>query len=73
MKLDDLLGVERAEADGADVGSLVLNLQLVQSQRGITLTHKLAGINARACSSFMYWRAETGIIEASSAFDRCYC
>lgn len=65
VELDDLLGVEGADADGADVGAVVSNLQPAQGQRGVALGHHLRGVHAGACSSFTCWRREAALREAS--------
>lgn len=48
MELNDLLGVEVTNADSTDVGSLVINLQIVQSQRDVPLTGNLSSVHAGA-------------------------
>lgn len=52
VELDDLLGMEGAHADGADVGAIVSNLQPAQGQRRVALGHQERGVDAGACSTF---------------------
>lgn len=47
-ELNELLGVEMTDADGTDVGSLISNLQLAQSQRDVPLSNNLSGVHAGA-------------------------
>lgn len=53
MELNDLLSLERAELDGADVAPLVLNLKFGQSHRGVAVDD-LGDVQARAPTFFMY-------------------
>lgn len=56
VELDNLLGMEGADADGADVGAIVSNLQSGQGHRGVALGHQARGVHAGACSNFTSWR-----------------
>lgn len=58
VELDDLLGMEGADADGADVGAIVSNLQPAQGHRGIALGHQACGVHVCARSTFTCWRRE---------------
>lgn len=56
VELHNLLGVEGAHADGADVGAVVSDLQSVQGQGGVALGHQARGVHAGEGSTCTCWR-----------------
>lgn len=64
MELDDLLGMEGADADSADVGAVIANLHPVQGHGGVALSHQERGVHAGACSTFACWRRAEALREA---------
>lgn len=58
MELDDLLSLERAQADGADVAALISNLQFAQKHGGVALDDNLGEVDARATAFFTHCRRD---------------
>lgn len=72
VELDDLLGMEGADADGADVGAIVSNLQPAQGHRGVALAHQERSVHAGACLTFTCWRrGASGLSQKAAPTSMC--
>lgn len=55
MELNDLLGVEMTQIDGADVGSFIDDLQLSQTHGDVSLTEEQSSVHTGAIPLTMNW------------------